>query len=248
MNLSEELGVQSFCYRGFKANEDVIERVKECGVSKIELCGVHVDFQDPATFSGVVDLYESAGIDIVSIGVQSFANDPGGERRYFEFAAAAGNRFISADFALQTTPDSFRTAERLAAEYDVKLAIHNHGGRHWLGTAQMLEHVFNQTSDRIGLCLDTAWAIDSREDPVEMVRRFGDRLYGVHIKDFVYKPDRTPEDVVCGEGILDLPALVAALRDVDFAGYLVLEYEGDVENPVPALTRCVEAFRKVAGK
>ena len=37
----------------------------------------------------------------------------------------------------------------------------------------MLQHVFGMTSDRIGLCLDTAWAIDSRLDPVKMVTQFG---------------------------------------------------------------------------
>ncbi|MGD8237153.1 MAG: sugar phosphate isomerase/epimerase family protein, partial [Armatimonadota bacterium] len=154
--------------------------------------------------------------------------------------------FIAADFHLPTTPDSLRTADELAEKHDIRLAIHNHGGRHWLGTDAMLEHVFSKTSDRIGLCLDTAWAIDSRLDPVKMVTRFGDRLYGVHIKDFLYTPHRTPEDVVVGTGILDLPGLLKAMDEVGFDGYVVLEYEGDVDNPVPALKECVEAVSKAA--
>ena len=246
MNIMEELGIQSFCFRGFPTNAEVIERLKECGCSKIELCQKHVDFTDESAFAAVIKLYGDAGVEIVSIGVQRFADDAETEEHFFRFAQMAGARFIAADFALPTTPDCYRTAEQLADKYDIRLAVHNHGGRHWLGTDAMLQHVFNQTSDRIGLCLDTAWAIDSRLDPVKMVTQFGDRLYGVHIKDFLYKPDRTPEDVVVGTGILDLPGLLKAMDEVGFNGYAVLEYEGDVENPVPALKQCVEAVRKAA--
>jgi len=244
MDLTQELGVQSFCFRGFKRNEEVIEKLKECGLSKIELCGVHADFQDHSLFQSVADLYKENGIDIVSIGVQPFGNDAEKEEPFFRCAQTAGCKFISADFALKTIPDSFRTAERLAEEYDVRLAIHNHGGGHWLGTSEMLDFVFQQTSDRIGLSLDTAWAIDARQDPVKMVQRFADRLYGLHIKDFTYQPDRSPEDVVVGTGLLDLEGLLAAMKSVSFEGYTVLEYEGDVDNPVPAIKQCVEAVQK----
>jgi len=246
MNVMDELGIQSFCFRGSPTNEEVIERLKECGCSKIEICQKHVDFTDESGFEDVVKLYKDAGVQIVSIGVQRFANDAEKEEKFFKFAQMAGARFMAADFALPTTPDCYKTAQALAEKYDVRLAIHNHGGKHWLGTPDMIQHVFKQTSDRVGLCLDTAWALDSRADPIKMVKQMGDRLYGVHIKDFVYKPDRTPEDVVVGTGNLDLPGLLKAMAAVNFDGYVVLEYEGDVNNPVPALQQCVEAVRKAA--
>jgi hypothetical protein len=46
-----------------------------------------------------------------------------------------------------------------------------------------------------------------------------------------------------GTGNLDLPQLLKNLEAVNFGGYAVLEYEGDVENPVPALKECVAAVR-----
>jgi sugar phosphate isomerase/epimerase len=104
-----------------------------------------------------------------------------------------------------------------------------------------LRWVFGKTSERIGLNLDTAWALDSRENPLEMVGEFGSRLHLVHIKDFVFKPDRTPKDVVVGSGNMDLRALDAALVAVEFAGEAILEYGGDVDAPVAALRACVAA-------
>ena len=102
-----------------------------------------------------------------------------------------------------------------------------------------------QTSDRVGLCLDTAWALHSHEDPIKMAEQFGKRLHGVHIKDFAFSPDGAHKDVVVGTGNLDLGALFEAMNAADFAGAVVLEYEGDVEDPVPALKQCVEAVRGV---
>lgn len=246
-DVAKELGVQSFCFRGFKKNEEVIEKVKECGLDRIELCGVHVDFGDEGSFDEVIDLYHGNGVKIVSIGVNGFANDEQKERKLFEFAKKAGMKEMSANFSIEAMPDCLTTAEKLADEYDINLAIHNHGGRHWLGNSDTLKHIFKKTSPRIGLSLDTAWALDSRENPVEWVKMFGDRLYGVHFKDFVFDKSGKPEDVVVGTGNLALPELIEEMRRVDFNGFAVLEYEGDVDNPVPALKKCVESVRAAAG-
>jgi len=226
IDVVKSLGIQSWTLRGSKTNAEVIVKVKECGLAAIELCPAHVNLKDPASFDGVIKLYRDAGVKITSIGVMSFAGDEAAERNYFEFARKAGFKFI------------------MAEEYDVRLGIHNHGGRHWLGCSQMLSEVFAKSSPRIGLCLDTAWALDSGEDPVKMAETFGKRLYGVHIKDFVFDRAGKPQDVVVGTGNLNLPALYQAMKKFDFSGCAILEYEGDTNNPVPTVRQCVEAVRK----
>jgi inosose dehydratase len=239
-----ELGVQSYCFRAFKDNVRVAEMVRELDLDAIELCGIHVDFTDPSSFDDVVSIYEDAGIRIAAIGVQTMSNDPAVEECYFEFLQRAGCKFMSVDFAPGTTPEAYETASVMSEKFDVHLAIHNHGSRHWLGNSQMLEHVFSRTTARIGLCLDTAWALDSREDPIAMAETFGNRLYGLHIKDFVFDRAAAPEDVVVGTGNLDLAKLQETLTSIEFGGFVVLEYEGDVDNPVPALQACVTAVRQ----
>ena len=241
---SDNLAVQSFCLRGFADNAVVAEKVKACGLSAIEICAKHANFSDPEGFAAIVKTYRDAGVSIPSIGVQTLAGDEAKERKYFQCAQAAGCKHMSVAFALGATPGCFRVAEKLADEFDIQLGIHNHGGRHWLGNSQTLEWVFGQTSGRIGLMLDTAWALDARENPIEMVKKFAPRLTGLHIKDFTFTPAGKGEDVVVGRGNLDLSALYAAAREAGFAGLEVLEYEGDVENPIPALTQCVQEIRK----
>jgi sugar phosphate isomerase/epimerase len=237
------LAVQSFCLRGFDDSAVVAQKVKECGLSAIELCGLHANFSDPEAFAGIVEIYRQAGVEIPSIGVQNLSGDEAKERKFFESAAKAGCKHMSVAFALGATPECFRVAEKLADEFDMHLGIHNHGGRHWLGNAQSLGWVLDQTSERVGLMLDTAWALDAREDPIAMMKTFAGRLTGLHIKDFVFDKTGKGEDVVVGEGNLDLEAMFATAREIGFDGLYVLEYEGDVENPIPALSKCVEAIR-----
>ena len=240
----QKIAVQSYCFRGFRSNEQVAAKVKEIGLTALEPCGVHVDFADDAAQDAALAAYDAAGVELVSCGVNSITGDGSAAEGAFRFARKAGLTVISADVAPPAAWDTFAAAERLAEQYEVNVALHNHGGAHWLGSAQMLEEVFRRTGPRIGLMLDTAWAIDSREDPVKLVRRFGDRLMGVHLKDFIYTREREPVDVVIGTGILDLPALVTALAEVGFGGVPIIEYEGDVDNPVPALAECVQVIEQ----
>ncbi|MBP6508435.1 MAG: sugar phosphate isomerase/epimerase [Opitutaceae bacterium] len=240
---SSSLGIQSYCFRGSKDLGTVLTRLTACGVSTIELCGVHVDFSNEAGFDAVIAQCRAAGVSIVSLGVERFAANLAKERLLGEFARKSGAKVITADFDPGAGPEIWRAAEKLADEYDLYLAIHNHGGRHWLGNTQTLAHVFAKTSARIGLCLDTAWALDSHEDPVAMTEKFADRLYGVHLKDFIFDRAGKPADTILGEGNLDLPKMLTLLKANPRTTSVIIEYEGDIENPVPALTQCVQKIR-----
>jgi sugar phosphate isomerase/epimerase len=244
-NFLENLAVQSFCFRGFMDNEKVASLLKETGASAIELWARHGQFDDPQKFTEeILPIYQKAGVKILSLGVQRFDNNAEAEEPWFECAQAAGADMMSVDFRPQTTPESFRTAEILAEKYDMRLGIHNHGGKHWLGSGQILEWVLSETSERIGLTFDTAWALHSHEDPTALAERFAQRIYGVHLKDFVFEPSGRHQDVIIGEGNLDLPAFFQVLRDARFRGMAAIEYEADVNDPVPALARCVSKARQ----
>ena len=238
------LGVQSYCFRGFKNNETTAEMVKETGLSGIELCGVHADFQKRALFESFIKPYNDRGVEIMSTGVNRLSGNEDQDRPLFDFLRAAGAEYMSIDFGTDIIEKGFKDVEKLAEEYDVHLAIHNHGGRHWLGNSDALRWVYRKTGKRIGLCLDTAWALDSGEDPAAMVREFSDRLHILHLKDFIFDKARRPEDVIIGSGNLNLGVLAKALEQTGFDGILILEYEGDVDNPVPALKGCVSVIMR----
>jgi sugar phosphate isomerase/epimerase len=192
-----------------------------------------------------VKAYQDAGISITCFGVHGFNSEEDKTRQIFEFAKTLGLKSINADFG----PDFLVMAERYCAEYHIKLAVHNHGRHHRWGAIRDIDKLFAESSKNIGLCLDTAWMMDSGEDPVKVAEKYADRLYGVHIKDFVFDRAGRPEDTVIGTGNLDINAFVTLLIDKGFDGTLTLEFEGDENNPIPATRECVsvvkEAFKKL---
>ena len=234
-----ELGLQSFCLRGLADNDEVAAAVRDCGLRRIELCAVHTGFDDPEAFGSLAARYRDNGVPVVSVGVNRIGTDRAAAERLFACAKAAGLERMSVDFPIDGAGDALAIADELAERHGVLLGIHNHGGRHWLGSRQALRWAFGRTGTRVGLSLDTAWALDAGEDPVEMVREFADRLHILHLKDFVFSGAGVPEDVIVGTGNLDLGALDRALQETGFTGEAILEYEGDVDNPVPALRACV---------
>jgi inosose dehydratase len=245
LDLKKSLGVQSYCFRHFKPLPDLIAQIKSIGLSHVELCGAHADFNNDATFPGIISQFKNAGIAISSIGVQTFKGDAS-EEKWFAFAKAAGAGMISASFDISRTPDSYRAVEKLADKYDLVLGIHNHGGYDWLGNSKMLEHVFNHTSERIGLCIDTAWCLQAAQDPVEWAGKFAKRLFGTHIKDFTFDRAGKWTDVIVGTGNLKLKEFLKTALAAPTLRNITLEYEGDIENPAPALKECVVAVRDSA--
>lgn len=238
--MKQPIAIQSWCFRHFKALPAFFEQLKACGVSATEACGVHGDFHTPAKFGELVGAYQSAGVQIVAIGVERIHGDPAKDRAKFEFCRAAGVKHMSISFGPEVFYEGkLKVAEALSEEFDVKLGIHNHGGYDWLGNETILKHVFSKTSSRIGLHIDSAWALDAGQDPVKWVETFGERVHGTHVKDFVFDRAGHGEDVVIGKGNLNLPGYIGALKKIGFEGPLVIEYEGDETNPVPALRECV---------
>ncbi|MEO0588213.1 MAG: sugar phosphate isomerase/epimerase [Planctomycetota bacterium] len=245
---AHDFGVQSWCFRKTEDNATLAKQVRDIGVDKVEICGVHADFSDPKGFEDVVKAHGDGGVSIVSLGVQTFVGADE-ERAWFECAAAAGAKHISAHFKV----DSFATAvpktAALCEEYGIRIAMHCHGGYMFGGSPDVLDHLLELGGPRIGVCIDTAWCMQIGPrvgKPVEWAaERFKGRVYGVHYKDFVFDRDAMWNDVVVGTGTLDLPAFVGALDDTGFDGYAVIEYEADVDNPTPALTKCVEKMRKL---
>lgn len=244
---ARDFGVQSYCFRTVKENVDVARKVRQIGVDKLELCGVHADFSKPDAFKDVVKTYRDAGVSIVSLGVQTFVGADS-ERNWFECAKLAGAKHISAHFRIDSHQQAVPKTAQLAEEYGIRVGIHLHGGYTFGGSADVIEYLLKLGGPRIGLNIDTAWCMQigpQAGNPVKWVEKFAGRIYGVHYKDFTFDKNAQWHDVVVGTGNLDLPAFVAALEKANFDGMAVIEYEADPENPVPALTECVNKMRGV---
>lgn len=241
------LAIQSYSFGGdAMTNEQVLEHMNRLGLKRAEFCDPHLHFEDPDTLKQNIERIQNSGIQAVSVGVCKLDTEPRIRAR-FQAARTLGAKQMSVTFHPEGMWDVFNLAEKLAEEYDLQLAIHNHGGHDWLGNVKMLQYIFENVSPRFGLSLDTAWALDAGVEPEQWVETFADRLQVVHLKDVHYAENqRKPVDNALGEGQIDVPAVLGALGKVNFAGHMVLEVESEEADPIAPIERSLAYLKSLS--
>ena len=136
--------------------------------------------------------------------------------------------------------------ESLVREYDIKAAIHNHGPDipTLYPTAEAIWARIKNRDRRIGICFDMGHQQRAGLDPVAAVRKYGDRIYEVHLKN-ITRPDSEGRAIQGPRGVLDIPAIFKALAAVGFDGLALIEYERDYENNAMGLAESLGYYRGV---
>lgn len=235
-----KMGIQSYSLRGY-GFEEALSHTRALGLRYWESWDRHlpVTANEEARAEARWKLTE-AGVTVLAFGVVSFGADKERARRLFEHAKAYKIPTLSADPA----PEAFTYLEDLVREYDINIAIHNHGPRSRYDKIADVEKAIRGRDPRIGACVDTGHFLRSDEDPVEALNRFADRLYGVHLKD-VTADKRFTE---LGKGALKLDEALNTLRAMRYAHGLSLEYEENPRNPIPGIEESLAAVRASAAK
>src|SRR5436190_765038 len=246
------VGIQSYSYR-MLTFERALEQIQMLGLRHVELYRGHVPTTaTEAQIKAARNLLEKYRITPIAFGVERFTKDHAANRRLFTFARDLGVRYLSAD----PDPDSFDSLDKLVAEFNIGIAIHPHGPsgkqlHRWYSAEAIMEAVCNRHR-LIGSCLDTGHLIRSAQEPfnrkldsAQQVRVMGARNFGMHLKDH---DNKRRTDVVFGRGVLNVPDVLRALREVKFAGYIAIEYEANAENPTPDIRACLDVFRDAVRK
>jgi len=237
-----DLGLQSYSLRSFPF-DDAIAKMGELGLHFAEFYPRHFpQNMKPQELAARQKKLAALDIKANAYGVCGLNNDEKRMRPLFDFCRRAGIGVITAN----PTPDSFALLDTLVAEFGVHVAIHNHGPRdkRWGRTQQMLDGIKGHDPG-IGICLDTGHLVRAGDDPIEAVRKFGQRLHGLHFKDV--SKDST-HDCIVGQGRTDLAAFFTALKEVGFDGAFSLEYESEPKNPMAGIAASLDAIRAAVAK
>ena len=119
------VGVQSYSLRNYKLPE-AIRHLQGMGVHYVELAGTHL----PPTASDeqiaeTLKMCADADLKVSAHGVNGFSKNHENNKKIFDFAKKLGIRTISAN--PQPDAETFGSLDKLVAEYDMRIAIHNHG-------------------------------------------------------------------------------------------------------------------------
>ena len=235
------LGIQMYSLRGFPVDV-ALGHVKGLGLKFIEFYpGMFPVTDDATAIEAMRTKVAGLGLTMSAYGVNRFTRDAAANRRIFAFAKAAGIPILGAD----PDPDSFASLDDLVKEFDIRIAIHNHGPTHRYNKVVDVLQAVEKHDARIGACADLGHFLRSGEKPTEVIRLLAGRLYGIHLKDFAEMQDRT-KGVILGKGHIDVPAVFAALEQARFPddGALSIEYEENPKDPIAEIRQCIEAARE----
>jgi sugar phosphate isomerase/epimerase len=234
------LGMASYTLRLFPVDQ-AIEMTKRLGLTRICFKDFHLKLDaTPEQIAETVAKVRTAGLELYAGGVIYMKSEAEVDRA-FAYAKAAGLKMIIGVPTYELLPYTNRKVQ----EYDIPVAIHNHGPDNPLfPTPQSAYERIASLDRRLGLCMDAGHTQRSGIDPADSAEKYIDRLFDVHIKD-TSAATAQGRTVEIGRGVIDIPKLLKTLKRLNFKGTLALEYEKDEKDPLPGSAESIGYLRGV---
>jgi sugar phosphate isomerase/epimerase len=237
------LGVASYSFHKFD-RAHVIDFMKQLGTPYLNAKDVldHLPMTPPSATDEAVAAYKAAGIELTAAGVIYFpTTDKADIQQKFEYARRAGVSLIVGS----PTHESLPVVESFVKQYDLRLAIHNHGpeDKQWPSPLDVLKAV-EPMDRRIGLCIDVGHTARTGTDVVEAIHKAGPRLFDIHLKDLGDMAVKESQ-VAVGDGKMPIRGIFEALNAIGYTGYADLEYEIHDDDPLPGMIKSFAYMRGV---
>jgi inosose dehydratase len=249
--------------------KEAIQDIAAAGFAGIQLRAPTIDqFPDPHALS---DFLAEHKLTFVALSSGSASLDPAVRRSqldthiqhahyvheagglYMQILAASAKptqTFTPAEYKLQG--EIFTEIGKVVADHGIKLGFHNH--MNTVGQPpDAVDAILNESDPNyLHLELDVAHYVQGGGDPAAAIRKYGRRILFMHFKDV-----RGPagfegyEWVELGKGRVDFPAVFAALHEVTFRGWGIVELDrvpkGETLSPKDANASSLRYLREKFG-
>lgn len=237
------LGLASYTFRDF-TRAQLIGSMQQLHVTGLNAKDAkdHLPM-DPAAESTAIADYAANGIHLHAAGAIYFRQDTDADiRAKFDYCKRAGIPVIVAG---DPTPETLPRIEKFVKEYDIRIAIHNHGPEDtlWPSPLDVLKDIKN-LDPRIGCCIDVGHTERAGTDVVKAIHAVGPRLYNMHMKDLADFNSKESQ-VAVGEGIMPIRGIFEALIQINYKGWVDLEYEIHPDDPMPGVIASFAYMRGV---
>ncbi len=234
------VGMAGYTFLKFSIPQ-TIAMMKRIGVTNLSVKDFHMPMDSTRDqILAVVKEFRDAGINVYTVGVVYMKSQAEVDRA-FEYAKTAGVKMIVGAPNYELLP----YVDKKVKEYDFRLAIHNHGPDNPLypNATDIWDHVSN-LDPRVGICLDIGHTTRDGHDPSQDLLLYRSRIFDLHVKD-VDKASKEGRTIEMGRGIIDIPKVVRTLREINYPGCCSLEFEKDMDDPLPGIAESIGYFRGV---
>ncbi len=254
------LAVHSYTFQKFTIF-DAIDKTAAMGVKAMSISGtvnlagadgkpaktstVGLSEQDAAAITAHL---KEKGISpkFVNMGVMHPGLDEAASRKIFEGAKRLGIDVLVAEPEAHNKMEELGpvmdVVEKLAKEFNIKVAIHNHpgpGNFYW--QPETVLAAVKGRSPLLGACADVGHWVRSGLDPVESLKKLEGRVITLHFKD-LNEAGPKAHDVPWGTGISNAKGMLAELKRQHFKGAICVEYEYNWDNSVPEIAASAKWF------
>lgn len=221
------VGLQTYTCRNMTFDQ-LVNFAVEYKIKDLEMFSKHIDPYGPVEETkrkkAILDQH---GLVCYSFGVNHTSMDKEKNRKLFEFAKLMGIKLIIVEPKDMAEWDNL---EALVKEYDIKLAIHNHGLTSTYGNPETVKKILRERDPRIGVCLDVGHLTGAGFDAAKTFREYNGRVFDIHLKDKrteVVDGKKREQDVIVGTGDTDYNAFFAELTKAKWDGVLAIETDNN---------------------
>src|SRR5262245_28942887 len=174
------VGITSYSVRRLSL-DDAIKATRRLGLGYISLKDFHLPMNSTTDQRReVAEKIRQAGLKLMGCGVVYMKNDEQQIRNAFEYARDAGIPTIVAS----PDPAAIAIVDRIVKEFNIRIAIHNHGPEDKLyPTPESVAKAITGYDSRIGLCIDIDHTTRAGLDAAREIRKYASRLYELHYRD-----------------------------------------------------------------
>ena len=250
-----DIGVQTFTIRKQQKKDlrQAYLALTRLGIRDLEIARIHFDDKSGRR---VAELMRKLGIRVAAIQVKprhvfgavedvvAFCNQTGCRRvviSQLPFSCILGSEQKFYDFVAKLDRQ-----HAIYAAHGIELAYHHHNWEYiTLSCGKTRMDVLLEETKNIQFVHDTYWTTKCGLSSPHQIRRFGNRLMGIHLRDLtLHKKGLQVQrrDGAIGDGVVDFSAVLAAAREVG-CGYCVIEQK--TPTPYADLQRSYAACRRI---
>lgn len=221
--------------------DQTIAIMNRVGISNLSVKDFHLPLNSSRqTINEVLTRFRNGGIHVYTVGVIYMKTEAEVDHA-FDYAQRVGVPLIVGVPGY----DLLAYTEKKVKATGIRIAIHNHGPEDKLypGPKDVYDRISKMDS-RVGLCLDIGHAFRAGAKPEKAVTDYASRIFDLHIKD-VTAAKADAKAIEVGRGAIDFPALIAALRKIQYKGVCSIEFEKDMKDALPGIAESAGYLRGV---
>lgn len=215
---------------------EIMRIISDAGFKMIELWTAHLDYKKATQelIQKAKQILKNLNLSVCSY-AGGFGNIEEEIEKSFQLAQAMGAKVLAGSLNEKLLDRAYS----LCREYKIRLVFENHPDRE---TPEKIKELIGDRKDWFGACVDTGWFATFDIDASRAIRKLGGKVFHVHLKDI--KKAGSHETCALGDGIVNIPAVISALREISYDGYLSIEHEPEYHDPVQDVKKSLSRLRE----